>query len=211
MHAFNLNYEQPTTTPLPAEPVARFSGPRRASPTSQRSNRSNHPKDWREHGVYAVDLLLVLALLALVFFSGCDKPREQVPVVPVTGKLTVNGKPAAGALVVLHPAAGALPTDIRPNAYVGADGTFRLNTYGSSDGAPVGDYVVTVEWRKLETKQGQEPQLGPNLVPKEYAKSSTSKLKATVAEGGTDLGTLAITGQATRTASQPTNNTIFSE
>jgi hypothetical protein len=209
MHTLQLSYE----TQSQAHPTAVFS--RNSSsgqaPHNPKPKRGlSKSKDWRDHGVYAMDLLLVLALMALVFFTGCDKPKEQVPVVPVSGKLTVNGKPAAGALVVLHPASGGLPTDVRPNAYAGKDGSFQLNTYAKGDGAPVGDYVVTVEWRQLEKKQGQEPQLGPNLAPKEYAKFNTSKLKASVPDGGTDLGTLAITGQGARTASQ-SSKTTFSE
>ena len=48
--------------------------------------------------------------------------------------------------MVFHPAK-PLPAGVgKPRATVQADGTFKLGTYDGADGAPEGDYKVTVEW-----------------------------------------------------------------
>jgi len=74
---------------------------------------------------------------------GCG--NERLPVVPVQGTLFVGGKPAARANIALH----SLDPQIVacPVGYTEADGSFRLMTHELDDGAPVGDYVVTVFWR----------------------------------------------------------------
>jgi hypothetical protein len=125
-------------------------------------------------------LLIPLALLAAA--AGCSKKSApQLPVHPVTGQVVVNGQPAAGAMVVFHPKdqAAGLPT---PNAVVDKQGNYTLSTYAASDGAPAGEYVVTVVWRLMVQKNGEfEP--GPNLLPPAVSKPTSSKIAARVAEG----------------------------
>ena len=81
--------------------------------------------------------------LAVGLLPGCS--REDRPAVqPVCGRLVVGGLPAAHARLALHPAdrrAGPFPV-----AVTGPDGTFRLMTYSVDDGAPAGEYVVTLSW-----------------------------------------------------------------
>jgi hypothetical protein len=69
-------------------------------------------------------------------------------VFPVRGEVFVNGRPAAGAVVVFHPEhEPADPNGPRPRATVRADGSFELGTHAAADGAPAGSYIVTVAWR----------------------------------------------------------------
>ncbi len=93
---------------------------------------------------------LQLAWTAIVFLTlasaGCGKKEQRVPVYPVSGKVLVRGKPVAGVLVVLHAVDGSQPAPSRPNAKTAADGTFRLSTYDPQDGAPAGNYAVTLFW-----------------------------------------------------------------
>jgi len=70
--------------------------------------------------------------------------------------------------------------DPRPRAEVEPNGSFALSTYGDKDGAPVGDYHVTVTWPGKET----EDQLQGR-----YSEAGTSKLKAIIKEGQNDLPT----------------------
>jgi hypothetical protein len=77
---------------------------------------------------------------------------------------------------------------------VGADGSFSLSTYDKDDGAPAGEYAVTIEWQKLVTK-GQEAEVGPNVLPDRYGKPQTSPLKATVTDAPTDLPPLRLTSK----------------
>jgi hypothetical protein len=82
-------------------------------------------------------LPVLLALLA-----GCGGP-EPVKLYPVAGRLLVNGLPAANAMVAFHPADGGATC---PVGLTGKDGTFRLTTRKPGDGAPAGEYAVTVVW-----------------------------------------------------------------
>ena len=82
---------------------------------------------------------LVLCLLAV---SGCSSSKGY----PVSGKVLVNGQPAAGAIVVLTPVANPGSMDKKPSGMTKDDGTFVLNTLTDSDGVVPGDYLVTITW-----------------------------------------------------------------
>src|SRR5688572_24240234 len=90
---------------------------------------------------------LATALVSLT--AGCHD-SGRLPVHNARGTVLVNGKPAPQALVVLHPREGA--STVRPQATVDPDGTFRLCTYESGDGAPEGTYGVTVTWWRSPAK-----------------------------------------------------------
>jgi len=72
-------------------------------------------------------------------------PEKQKPTFPVSGRVTVGGQPIADATVTLH------SYNANTEKYVAiADGRtdetgrFQITTYARFDGAPVGEYVVTV-------------------------------------------------------------------
>lgn len=124
-----------------------------------------------------------LALTAL-FAVGCGKAGpERIPVFPAEGSVLFDGKPVTGALVVLHPV-GAAPDGktMSARAQTDKDGHFKLSTYDTGDGVPLGEYTVTVEWRKLIQKDG-EFKPGPNVLPPKYSQPTTSDLKVRIAEG----------------------------
>ena len=81
-------------------------------------------------------------LLVVLNSVGCN--FRSATVYPVVGKLTYRGRPVADALIVLHPLSKSNP--LRPVARTGPDGTFRVMTHKTGDGAPAGDYVVTIVW-----------------------------------------------------------------
>ena len=127
-------------------------------------------------------LLLLLASVSLVLAS-CSKSDDRKRTFVASGKVLLpDGKPAEHALVVLHPVGD--PTSLtKPRGKVGADGTYKLTTYDTDDGAPTGEYRVTVElWL---AGRGEEPPAN-RLNPK-YAKPETSKLTATVGTGPTEI------------------------
>lgn len=62
--------------------------------------------------------------------------------VPVTGKVTVDGVPVAGAGVLFTPKGGGRPA----HGETKADGTYELTTARPGDGALPGEYVVTIVW-----------------------------------------------------------------
>lgn len=133
---------------------------------------------------------LALAALAAAAATGCGQAQpERVAVYPVSGKVTFKGQPAPGAIVALHPKAGPLADVPTPRASVGKDGTFQVSTFAGSDGAPVGEYVLTVLWYKPVKKDGDLIS-GPNVIPRKYASPQTSDKIVTVAAGDNNLQTI---------------------
>jgi hypothetical protein len=125
--------------------------------------------------------------VALVCVAGCDD-GQRLKIVPVKGKLLIGGKPAARANVVLH------STDphvvVRPVTFTEADGSFRLMTYKADDGAPVGDYVVTIFWR--DESIPFDGCVGPDLVKHDrflgaYFDSRDSPLRTTIHPGSNEI------------------------
>jgi hypothetical protein len=86
----------------------------------------------------------VVGLTALLF--SCGTGRQ--PVYPVHGRvLDDNDQPAAGAVVMFHPVGPADPNAKPIVGRVDETGAFRLTTYTQGDGAPTGEYAVTVFWQ----------------------------------------------------------------
>ena len=87
-------------------------------------------------------LLAAGALVALVSGCGGDGPRLY----PVKGVVRINGEPAKDVNVVFTPVAPpeGLDAPLSPAAVTGKDGSFRLMSFKPGDGAPAGDYLVTV-------------------------------------------------------------------
>jgi hypothetical protein len=116
-------------------------------------------------------------------FAGCsDCDPTRVPVHPVLGAIQFRGQPINGAFVTLHPKNGANIDVPHPRASVAADGSFTLTTFDGNDGAPAGDYVLTVQWYR-PVKQGGDWVGGPNVLPKKYASPHTSDVRITVTAG----------------------------
>jgi hypothetical protein len=96
-----------------------------------------------------------------------------------------------GALVVFHPVDPAYEKRVggKPYANVKEDGTFALTTYGIGDGAPEGEYAVTIDWR-VPAKEAKiaisisdgGPPTQSKLNPK-YSNPQQPVLKATVKKG----------------------------
>ena len=128
----------------------------------------------RTAAVFAVTLSL----------ASCSR-SNGVPTYPVEGKLLFKGEAAPGAFVVLHPV-GESPAKVLPSARVAPDGSFQVGTFSAKDGAPEGEYVVTVEWRKLIVN-GRDAVAGPNVLPAEFSSPEKSKLRVKVAKGNNEL------------------------
>src|SRR3954451_10611408 len=92
-------------------------------------------------------LIYFAAIAALILpATGCGRSdKNHVAVHPVQGAIQFRGLPVEGAFVSLHPksATVSIPT---PRATVAKDGTFTVTTYDGNDGAPEGDYVLTIQW-----------------------------------------------------------------
>ena len=125
-----------------------------------------------------------VALLAVVAaFAGCSDEGSglKVPVFPVKGSVQFEGQPASGAFVAFHPQTPAKPGEecLGRRPQVQSDGTFEVTTASRADGAPAGEYAVTVLWTK-PIKQGNDTVAGPNVIPPIYSKPETTPWKVTV-------------------------------
>lgn len=130
----------------------------------------------------------VLACFVVCWSLSCDKSR--VAVYPVRGEVLCQGRAAAGAFVIFHPITESeLVQRMRPHGIVGPDGTFHLKTYRDADGAPAGDYQVTIEWPAVDPRypsdssDSENELTGPDRLRGRYANPNTSGLRATVARG----------------------------
>jgi hypothetical protein len=133
-------------------------------------------------------LLRALGLLAAVMglaMCGCSGSKKAAP---VSGRVFVGESPAAHAVVVFHPV-NAKPDAPRPTAVTDDQGRFTLTTLKEGDGAPPGEYTVTVAaYQSIESPNGDS--IVVNLLPVRYAKPETSDLKATVSKGKAEVGPL---------------------
>ena len=146
----------------------------------------------------ALQVMVPLLAFGLVGCGGSSLPSP----VPVSGTVTLNGKPVDAAVVTFIGAAGARSG----SGKTGTDGTFKLTTINTDDGAPPGEYVVTIS--KVEAKvsgpavdvtkgqfgpayeagmgaaaKGNMASLQKNLLPEKYASAADSGLKRTVVKG----------------------------
>jgi hypothetical protein len=126
-----------------------------------------------------------VAGLVLVLGCGPSEPGMK-PVFSVHGAVFVNGKPAKGAVVMFHPlpvTAGRFDM-VRSRGTVGDDGTFQLSTYETADGAPEGEYAVTVYWPGKRAGKPAADDEGTDLPPDQlglrFNDPAKTPLKATV-------------------------------
>ncbi|MFO0798919.1 MAG: hypothetical protein U0804_15735 [Gemmataceae bacterium] len=122
-----------------------------------------------------------------VTFSGCGTKGPEL--YPVKGTVLVNKKAAEHATVVLHPVNPAASDAPKPRGKVTADGSFTLTTHTAGDGAPAGEYRVTVEQWLAGARADDPP---ANRLPAKYADPNTSGLTATIAAGATELKAIEI-------------------
>jgi hypothetical protein len=116
----------------------------------------------------------------------------------VSGKVLVDGEPATRAEITLHPLDPLHKKDdktVRPFAVVDPDGSFRLSTYETCDGAPAGEYAVTVVWPSFTTDPLGEETPGPDRLRKRYADARRSAFRATIREGDNQLPPFELTAR----------------
>jgi hypothetical protein len=129
-------------------------------------------------------LLLALAAGLALGLASCR--RSDRPVFPATGKVFFKGTPAEGARVTFVSLTDHDRKKPKPGGEVGPDGTFRLSTYASYDGAPPGSYAVLIVYPSPAQKIDGE-NAGPDLLQGRYADPKTTPLRAEIKEGTNDI------------------------
>ncbi len=131
--------------------------------------------------------LAIIAASLSATVTGCSKKAADVP---VTGHVTVNGKPAAGATVVFHPVSATKDSSTAlPVGRVDEKGDFQVSIPKSEDGTVASEYRVTLTWFvSTATKQTAEGESMPlrNQLPEKYSRTETTPLTTTVKPEGTE-------------------------
>ncbi len=132
--------------------------------------------------------LVIAVSVSLCSCSAREPARKKT--YPVSGKVTVDGKPV-GKLRVFAKAkeAGDPKYPILPQAETKEDGSFQLYSYEPGDGVPAGEYALTFTWQEFTGLIYQ----GPDKLNKRYADPAKSKITMTVEKGPVDLGTIPLT------------------
>lgn len=149
----------------------------------QLSSRTNH----HAHGRWVKWLVLLpLSLLA----AGCGDGLPAT--VEVHGRVTYQGQPLPGGELSFQPLVTSADGLRRPaTGQIEADGTYRLSTFSSGDGALPGEYLVAINSfvgpAPIEVVDGGEA-ARESRIPLKYGNPATSGLRATVpAEGGKSI------------------------
>jgi hypothetical protein len=121
----------------------------------------------------------------MVALASCGGGRNFPKVYPVKGKILVNGQPANDCQIYLNRTSGdSLSVPATPQAVTDKTGEFQITSYHTNDGAPEGEYVVTIEWRERSGLMKQEFE-GPDQLGGAYAKAERTKgLKGFIVQVG---------------------------
>jgi serine/threonine-protein phosphatase CPPED1 len=114
---------------------------------------------------------------------------NRKPVHSVRGKVTRDGVPLPNAQVIYwlpdpKDKEGKKATRVS-DAWVEADGTYRMSMYQANDGLAEGTYRITVTQR--EPFFEPTGKLGKNRLPAKYAEHATSELTATIKSGSNEV------------------------
>jgi len=93
----------------------------------------------RAAAIWTCPLVLVLAVVTLI--TGCGS-GDQVATYPVTGEVVfADGSPLQGGSILFNSEQYA---ELTARGQVGADGSFKLQTYVTGDGAVAGRHQVAI-------------------------------------------------------------------
>ena len=129
----------------------------------------------------------LVAVVSVSFCSCSSKGLVRQKTYPVSGKVTVDGKPVAHLRVFAKTKEALDPKyPVIPQAATKDDGTFQLYTYEPGDGAPAGDYALIFTWQNFKGLRYE----GPDKLRKRYADPAKSRFPLKVEKGPVDLGTI---------------------
>ena len=112
---------------------------------------------------------------------GCSD-SNQPSIVPVSGQVMVNSKPASNTIITF----ADTEKGFAAIATIAADGSYQIQSqYGN--GVPPGEYLVSVSPPSTRDELDQTIPLPPGTakIPQKYHAPQTSKLKAEVKAGET--------------------------
>lgn len=133
-----------------------------------------------------------ISLLAICAFAGvgCSETVEVVlPAAhPVSGVVTLNAKPVAGAMVQFVPQGTTKGNDCF--GVTDESGKYSLKQFRGEDGAQVGEYSVVIELHlkpdgsPLKEDEAPRAVMANQVLPRMYSELASTILRAKVPEGG---------------------------
>jgi hypothetical protein len=128
-------------------------------------------------------------VLFLAGMGACAGCADKDSPVKVSGKVTLDGRPVAGAVVTFVPEQGLGRSAV---AWTADDGTFQLSTFRGEDGALRGTYKILVAKTEgspaggrgtpaAAASSGPRPKVG---LPEVYGDIATTPFRCTVPTGG---------------------------
>ncbi|HVU87556.1 MAG TPA: hypothetical protein VHD36_09550 [Pirellulales bacterium] len=126
---------------------------------------------------------LVLGLLALML-AGCQRAAAPIgpEAFPTRGQVVVKGKPASGVRIVLNPFPDVASPKFLPSAITDENGGFKVSTYSAGDGAPAGEYVLTLEWPVAKKADDDESIVVKDRLQGRYAVAAKSNWRVRIHE-----------------------------
>jgi hypothetical protein len=124
-------------------------------------------------------------LIIAIATVGCGKDRGTVPVSGVAR--VADGRPLPQGRIMLSGGANG------PSGEIGSDGTFRLGTFTTTDGALPGHYKVVIVGASEPDRRTYEEQLrdsktvAVSLIHPKYGRPETTDLEVDITNGTNDL------------------------
>ncbi len=131
-----------------------------------------------------------LLVMSVLIWIGAGCAQKKVPVYPVGGRITYNGKPVPKATLYFISVGTFSSKDLLPRAVTREDGTFAVSTYhredsDQPDGAPAGEYRISIIWAAQKSAIPGPPL---DLLGGRYSDPERSGLRARVdADGNNEL------------------------
>ncbi len=127
---------------------------------------------------------LVIAAFFCAGLTGCGGSGNP-PTAKVSGVVTYKSAPVGEAIVTFMPTTGRPAT-----GQTDASGKYTLSTFGTNDGAVIGDHKVSITPYQPDVAMPETPEeaeAAPKLpFPARYANPDSSNLKATVKSGSNE-------------------------
>lgn len=128
---------------------------------------------------------LLLSSLAIMGCGGDNAYELHV----AKGRVLYKGKPAGGAELTLFGTDDLLkrPEAPLPQAVADEDGYFNVHCGELGEGAPAGNYVVTVVWRQSESADPEVQDASRDRLRGKYADAARSPLRIEISVGANEL------------------------
>ncbi|MDX1928353.1 MAG: hypothetical protein SFV81_17630 [Pirellulaceae bacterium] len=136
--------------------------------------------------------VLIGGLLLLTGLVGCGKGKDPWEVThPATGVVNFKGRPIVDAELTFFPEDKSAPDSVRPKAKSTAGGKFEVWTYVQGDGAPAGNYKVTVVHNEVAVSKDTIV-AKPNDLPEKFSKRDTTDIQVQIVAGKNEIPSIDI-------------------